>query len=74
MTSKKLRPLTGREAANLLTIGAHVASTVDDELGGLLMKIAMGDDGVIPAVHDRCNVLGRFDLADRLKTLMEGRS
>ena len=72
MTSKKLRPLTDRESARLLKLGATLYA-IDETIGRLFCQVALGDDGKLPDIYDRFNVLGRFDLADRLKTLMEGR-
>ncbi len=51
----------------------RVHDNVDAELGELMLAAA--DDDTVEAwakVHDRANVIGRHDLADRLRQLVRG--
>lgn len=65
-----MRPLTHLERLSL-TLAAIQVRDIDEQLAQLLQQIADGDDAAYPAVYDRLNMLGRFDLADRLKRLVE---
>lgn len=65
-----LRPLTLAESVRLVVLAGLVRRNVDAELGELLYRVAGGDDSVLPACYDRLHVIGRPELADRLRDLM----
>lgn len=73
--SGNLRPLTIFESFRLIELGCQIEREIDAELGELFLRPAGGDDGVISDIHDRCNVIGRFDIADgiRIPTLISGK-
>ena len=64
------RDFTAAERLLFLAHAARVRDEVDAELGGLLLRVADGDDEALAAVHDRANVLGRHDIADRIRRLV----
>lgn len=66
----KLRPLTIPESIQLARLGMQIERDVDIELGHAILRIAGGDDSSFPKVHDRANVIGRFDIADRVRALV----
>ncbi len=65
------RRFTDREAARMVVLAAQIGDTIDAELGRLLACLALGSDEVLPQIHDRLNVLGRFEGADRLRKIIE---
>ena len=70
MTHNMRRP-TKTESLRLLYLAALLKNEIDAELGTLYERAAIGDVGAFPAIHDRFNVLGRPDLADTIRGLME---
>jgi len=64
------RDFTFAESCWFTLAATRVRDEVDAELGNLLLRVARGDDSALPAVHDRMNVIGRFDGADRLRRLV----
>lgn len=70
--SSKLRAFTIAESLRMIRLGCQIKREVDEQLGELILKIAGGDDSVFPALHDRCNVIGRFDIADKIQSLLNG--
>jgi hypothetical protein len=67
------RPLTLAERIAFTLAATRVRDEVDIELGELLLRVADGDDSALAAVHDRLNVLGNFEGADRIRRLVGGR-
>jgi len=67
-----MRKFTQAERAALTLAAARVRDEVDGEAGQLLLRIASGDESpaVYAALHDRLNVAGRHDQADRLRALL----
>lgn len=51
---------------------ARVRDEVDEELGKLLLRVSQGDDSALALAHDRLNVIGRFDGADRIRRIVLG--
>lgn len=64
------RHFTLTESVRLVNLSAAISRDVDAELGDLLARLAGGDDSVLPAFHDRLNILNRPELADRLRRLI----
>lgn len=48
----------------------RVKDEVDAELGELLLRVSRGDDSALSLVHDRMNVIGRFDGADKIRQIV----
>ena len=63
------RKFTDREKVGILYLGCRISKDVDQELGGLVMQLAL-TDAVLPKIHDRLNVLGEFEGADALRKLV----
>lgn len=69
---QKLRRLTLGEQMSLLLLAGRIEAEVDRDLGGLILKVAGGDDtALVPAV-DRLIELGRHEQAERFKKLVTG--
>lgn len=64
------RKFTLDEKLWLVLIASKVQVRIDQELGDALLAIADGDDSAFAKVHDRLNVLGEFDDADRIRKLV----
>ncbi len=65
-----VRPFTLTESIALIRLSVIISSDVDAELGSLLSRLAGGDDETIPLIHDRTNIIGRPEIADRIRQLM----
>lgn len=64
------RKFTFTERIQVILLAARIRDEVDNELGQLLMRVADGDDVALAEAHDRFNVLGRFEGADRIRRLV----
>lgn len=64
-----LRPLTHAEASRMLEL-VPALTAVDVRLAKAIAAVALGDDSVMDELHDRLNVIGRPELADRLRKLL----
>ncbi len=64
-----VRPFTLAESVALIRLSTVISRDVDAELGDLLSRLAGGDDETIPLIHDRCNVVGRPEIADGIRRL-----
>lgn len=64
------RKFTFTERIQVILLAARIRDEVDNELGQLLMRVADGDDVALAEAHDRLNVLGRFEGADRIRRLV----
>jgi hypothetical protein len=71
VTIKKLKPWRFDDWFRFTLAAALVREQVDRELGDLLLAVSAGDDSKLAAVHDRLNVLGRFDDADKIRKILE---
>lgn len=64
------RPFTLRESLRLIQLACVVRRDGNPELADLMERLAGGDDTALPAFHDCLNVLGRYELADRLRKMV----
>lgn len=64
------RKFTFEERVSLILAAARVRDEVDAELGALLLRVAQSEDEALSLVHDRLNVIGRFEGADRIRKLV----
>lgn len=65
-----MRPFTLDEWFRFSLAAVRVRDEVDAELGELMLRVAGGDDS-LAAVHDRLNVLGHFEGADRIRRIVQ---
>jgi hypothetical protein len=65
-----IRRFTLEESVRLCVLSVRIGREVDEELGRLVGLLAGGDDGVLPAIHDRLNVCGRCETADLLRRII----
>lgn len=65
------RRWTLAEYVALVLIAGRLRAEVDAELGDLCERLARGERGLFPALHDRLLIVGRPELADRLRALVE---
>jgi hypothetical protein len=64
------RKFTPEESTQVWLLALQIRRDVDEQLGRLLQRLANGDDSVLPGIHDRLNVIGRPEVADRLHKLI----
>lgn len=64
------RPFTLDELCRFTLAATRVRDEVDRELGELLLRVAAGDDDALALAHDRLNVVGRFEQADKLREIV----
>lgn len=71
---KAIRKFTFEEWARFILLAAQIRDEIDHELGTLLKEAGTTDTPEAwAAVHDRFNVLGDFDGADRIRELFDPR-
>lgn len=61
---------TAHEVDALIHAGIRILR-IDESLGSLVIELATGDLSVIPAMHDRANVIGRPEVADAIRAFAE---
>jgi hypothetical protein len=64
-----VRPFTLAESIRLVALAGHMRG-IDAGLADLTLRLAAGDDSALPEFHDRLTVIGRPELADRLRALV----
>lgn len=65
------RRFTLAESVHLIGLALRVQREIDHDLGELYLRLAGGDDSVLPAIHDKLNILGRHDEADKLRRIVQ---
>lgn len=65
-----LRRLTVLERISLQLAAGRIRREVDVALADALDHVAAGDDAALADVHDRLNVIGRPEDADRIRRLL----
>jgi hypothetical protein len=63
-----IRPFTLAESVRLVALAGHMRG-IDAGLADLTLRLAGGDDSALPAFYDRLLIIGRPELADRLRAL-----
>lgn len=70
MHTEHLRQFTLAESLRLIQLGCQIERETDAALGKLICRLAGGDDSTLPEIHDRCNVIGRHDIADKIRKFL----